>query len=64
MKPLRKLSLKSETLTELTTGEMHSVVGGEDTSRCASRDCPTAAFTCFLTWSENMCRPELSGQIC
>ena len=64
MQPPRKLTLKSETLTELTAGELHAVVGGQDTTRCASRDCPTAAFTCFLTWSERMCEPELSGQIC
>lgn len=65
MKPLRKLILKSETLTELTTGEMHSVVGAQDTRQCASRDCPTMAFTCSLTLSQRIvCDPELSSNLC
>lgn len=63
MKP-RKLVLRFETLTELTGGELRAVVGGEDTSRRASRDCPTAAFTCFLSYSERVCEPELSGGLC
>ena len=60
----RTLTLKSETLTELTTEQLHYVAGAQDTSRCASRDCYTVRLTCFLTYSERICEPELSGTIC
>ena len=41
----RTLTLKSETLTELTCGDLAAVVGGVP----PTRDCPTAALTCIPT---------------
>ena len=41
----RTLTLKSETLTELTSGDLAAVVGGVP----PTRDCPTAALTCIPT---------------
>lgn len=41
----RTLTLKSETLTELTYGDLAAVVGGAP----PTRDCPTAALTCIPT---------------
>lgn len=41
----RTLTLKSETLTELTYGDLTAVVGGVP----PTRDCPTAALTCIPT---------------
>ena len=41
----RALTLKSETLTELTSGDMTAVVGGAP----PTHDCPTAALTCIPT---------------
>lgn len=57
----RTLSLKSEALTQLTFGELRDVAGG-NTPACASRDCYTAAFTCFV--SERLCLPEITGSAC
>ena len=51
----RTLSLKAEALTELTSGELSGVVGG-NTPDCASRGCPTG-LTCFLT--ERLCTAEI-----
>lgn len=39
----RTLTLKSETLTELTYGDLTAVAGGAP----PTYDCPTAAFTCI-----------------
>lgn len=41
----RTLTLKSETLTELTCGDLAAVAGGVP----PTRECPTAAFTCIPT---------------
>lgn len=41
----RTLTLKSETLTELTYGDLTAVAGGAP----PTRDCPTAALTCIPT---------------
>ena len=42
----RTLTLKSETLTELTYGDLAGVAGGVVPP---TRDCPTAALTCIPT---------------
>ena len=47
MKP-RKLVLRSESLSELSTGELRVVAGG-NTPDCASRDCYTVGAACFLS---------------
>lgn len=44
----RTLTLKSETLNELTFGELRAVAGG-NTPACASRDCETVGAACFLS---------------
>lgn len=44
----RTLLLKSESLAELSTGELRAVAGG-NSRYCASQDCYTAGFTCFLS---------------
>lgn len=44
----RTLTLKSESLTELTYGELVAVAGG-NTPDCASRDCQTVGAACFLS---------------
>lgn len=41
----RTLTLRSEILTELTSGDLTAVVGGVP----PTRDCPTAALTCIPT---------------
>ena len=41
MKPLRKLMLKKESLTELTTRELHGVAGGAATPNCPTQTCPS-----------------------
>ena len=41
----RTLTLKSETLTELTGGDLAAVAGGAPPTRY----CPTAALTCIPT---------------
>lgn len=44
----RSLTLKSETLAELTFGELRAVNGG-NTPYCASQDCATVGALCFLS---------------
>lgn len=44
----RTLVLKSETLAELTAGELRAVAGG-NTPDCASRGCYTVGAACFLS---------------
>jgi hypothetical protein len=44
----RPLTLRREPLTELTFGELRAVAAG-NTPYCASSDCYTAAFTCFVS---------------
>jgi hypothetical protein len=60
----RSLVLRSETLSELRTAELAGVVGGDDTRHCATRDCYTAAFTCFLSEHVVCEPPQVSGWVC
>lgn len=44
----RSLALRSETLTELTFGELRAVNGG-NTPHCASQDCASVGAACALS---------------
>ena len=45
-----KLSLKKETLSELTTDQLKFIAGGAESGSCTSCVCSCYAVSCFL-WS-------------
>ncbi|HVF06748.1 MAG TPA: class I lanthipeptide [Frankiaceae bacterium] len=47
MRAVRKLTLTKETLTELSTGELEAVAGGDATMLCPTPECVTG-------WVERM----------
>lgn len=51
----RRLILKKETLSDLTTGELRGIVGGQNLSgtTCPLRDCVKSNYNCVPTFEDS-----------
>ncbi|HWL35598.1 MAG TPA: class I lanthipeptide [Frankiaceae bacterium] len=63
MNAVKKLTLKKETLTDLTTVELHGVVGGAASGTpCDLRDRIESDYTCLIKWpTKEGCTPAMPG---
>jgi hypothetical protein len=59
----RKLSLKKETLSDLTTVELRGVVGGAPSgTTCPVKACLDSDYNCLIKWpTKEGCTPYMIG---
>lgn len=62
MSAMKKLTLKKETLSDLTTVELRGVVGGASGATCPLQACLDSDQNCLIKWpTKEGCTPLMAG---